>query len=74
MNNQNQFQPINVILANTFFYNGVQAPTDQTIANPPQLPPNIFIAQNIPYPLVSLAYNNDHISYNHSYIIYKNLH
>ena len=72
MNNQNQFQPINVILANTFFYNGVQAPTDQTIANPPQLPPNIFIAQNIPYPLVSLAYNNDQSNIKNSPIFYSN--
>jgi len=59
MNNQNQIQPINVIFANTYFCNGVQSPTEQTMTNPPQMPPGIFIAQNIPFPLVPLIYNNN---------------
>lgn len=72
MNNPNQFQPINVIFANTFFCNGVQAPTDQTISNPPQLPSNVFIAQNIPFPLVPLAYNNDQSNIKNSAMLYSN--
>ena len=72
MNNQNQFQPINVIFTNTYFCNGVQVQNDQSITNPPQLPQNIFIAQNIPFPLVPLAYNNDHSNIKNSPLYYSN--
>ena len=71
MNNQNQFQPINVIFANTFFCNGVQATNEQTINNPSQMPP-VFIAQNIPYPLVPLAYNNDQSNIKNTPIYFSN--
>ena len=72
MNNQNQFQPINVIFTNTYFCNGVQVQNDQSITNPPQLPQNIFIAQNIPFPLVPLAYNNDQSNIKNSGLYYSN--
>ena len=72
MNNQNQFQPINVIFTNTYFCNGVQVQNDQSITNPPQLPQNIFIAQNIPFPLVPLAYSNDQSNIKNPPLYYSN--
>ena len=72
MNNQNQFQPINVIFANTYVCNGAQAPNDQAITNTRQLSPGIFISQNIPFPFMPLAYNNNQSNIKNSPIYYSN--
>ena len=54
----NQSQPINLILANTYFCNNNQMKNGQ-IMNNSQLLPGTFISQNIPLQVVPIIYSNN---------------
>ncbi len=54
----NQSQPINIILANSYFCNCNHPPNEQLMNNI-GLSPGSFIPQNIPYAVIPLIYNNN---------------
>ena len=54
----NQSHPINIILPNPYFYNGVPIQNEQMLNNITQFPPGTFIPQNIPQTIQPLIYNN----------------
>ena len=54
----NQSQPINIILANSYFCNCNHPPNEQLMNNI-RLLPGSFIPQNIPYAVIPIIYNNN---------------
>ena len=59
---KSQEQPINLIYANTYFFNGIPFQNRQRDNNP-TTPQSAFLPQNIPFPVVPLIYNNNNQSY-----------